>query len=207
MSKELFTKLKELFSAVDAPVAPVVEPAQLAATTAKLSDGTEITYDKLEVGGVCATAAGPLAAGDYTLEDGTTVSVGEAGVITAVTPVQEMETETPVTPVTPPVTPAAVPPPPAQNYDEVIAGQEARIAALEAALATQKLESDKIQEAYTKQAEFSKVTIELLEQLIGAPSVEPPAQKRKFSFINNTEKKGLARFQAAAQKILEQKTA
>lgn len=206
MSKELFTKLKELFSAVDAPVAPAVEPAQLAATTAKLSDGTEITYDKLEVGGVCATAAGPLAAGDYTLEDGTTISVGEAGVLTAVTPVQEMETEAPAAPSAPATVPA-VAPEPAQNYDEVIAGQEARIKALEAALAAQKLASEKIEAAYTKQAEFSKVTIELLEQLIGAPSVEPPAQKRKFSFINTTEKKGLARFQAAALKLNEQKTA
>lgn len=60
-------------------------------TPGKLSDGTVIEYTKLDTGGeltlVAADGAkGPAPVGDYELENGTVVSVTEAGKIAAVKP-------------------------------------------------------------------------------------------------------------------------
>jgi hypothetical protein len=68
-----------------APVAPAA-PAALN-TDYTLKDGvTAVTIDKLEVGGVVMIAGLPAPAGDHELSDGTKITVGEGGLITAVVP-------------------------------------------------------------------------------------------------------------------------
>lgn len=68
------------------PVVPVASP-QVLNTDYKLKDGvTAVTIDKLEAGGVMLIGGLPAPAGEHELEDGTKVTVGDGGVISAVTP-------------------------------------------------------------------------------------------------------------------------
>lgn len=104
--KSLIATLKQLFQAAEAEPAATDTPA---ATTGKLADGTEITYDKLEVGGIVTAAGAPLAAGTYTMEDGTTITVGDAGVLSEVKAKEEMASNSlaPAATPAPATTPAA----------------------------------------------------------------------------------------------------
>lgn len=74
-------------------------PAAIRMSTAKLKDGTEISYDKLETGGIVTLGDAPAASGDYELEDGTVLTVGEDGAITNIvapaedTPVEDSAAE------------------------------------------------------------------------------------------------------------------
>lgn len=84
---------KTFFDGVPAPVVPA--PAAPAApvvlnTEYTLKDGTAVTIDKLEVGGVALIAGVPAPVGDHELSDGTKFTVGEGGVITAVVPIVPM---------------------------------------------------------------------------------------------------------------------
>lgn len=63
--------------------APVIPAAQSAVKT---KDGIEVSVDKMEVGGVVMIAGAPAAAGEIELEDGTKVTIGEGGVISAIVP-------------------------------------------------------------------------------------------------------------------------
>jgi hypothetical protein len=83
---EKFAEIKTLFEAAPLPAAAAPAPVAAQAVTAKLTDGTEISVSDMVVGGVVMAGAAPLAAGEYEMEDGTKLSVGEGGVIAALTP-------------------------------------------------------------------------------------------------------------------------
>lgn len=94
LAKELVEKFKKTFfdgTPLVTP-APVVTPppppvsGQTLATDYKLKDGTAVSIDRLEIGGVALVNGVPAAAGEHELEDGTKITVGEGGVITLVTP-------------------------------------------------------------------------------------------------------------------------
>lgn len=88
--KSLLTDIKKfLFDATPpaAAVAPPAAPVAPVATAAmKTKDGVEVVIDKMEVGGVVMVGDAPAPAGEHELEDGTKISVGEGGVITAIVP-------------------------------------------------------------------------------------------------------------------------
>ena len=90
-AKEILEKLKmtfnELVNNADAPVVPEVPVATT--TKAKLADGTEVEITALEVGGIVTIAGAPAPVGDHKLEDGTILTVGDNGAITAIVPVEE----------------------------------------------------------------------------------------------------------------------
>ena len=93
-AKEILEKLKltfnELVNNADVPVAPVpVAPEMIIPTKAKLADGTEVEVTALEVGGIVTIAGAPAPVGEHTLEDGTVITVGDNGAITAIVPVEE----------------------------------------------------------------------------------------------------------------------
>lgn len=99
-TKDILEKLKltfaELVKNADvAPVAPVAPeaPEMVTPMKAKLKDGTEVEITALEVGGIVTINGQPAPVGDHTLEDGTVISVGENGAITAVVPTPSMEEE------------------------------------------------------------------------------------------------------------------
>lgn len=82
--KEMVAKFKKSF--FDQP-GQDVNASGTTSTEYTLKDGTAITVDKVEVGGVVLIAGIPAPAGDHELSDGTKITVGEGGLITAVTPV------------------------------------------------------------------------------------------------------------------------
>lgn len=90
-AKTAVKQIRILLGMEQKPEAETEVTVQLA--TAKLKDGTEISYDKLEEGGVCTIGDAVAPAGDYELEDGSIVSVGDEGVITSVKPVEEAAAE------------------------------------------------------------------------------------------------------------------
>lgn len=93
-ANEIIAKLRDKFNELMQPVAPV-EPAK--PKTAKLMDGTEVEISEYAPGGVVTIAGAPAPAGDHTLEDGTTITLAEGGVITEI----EAPEAAPATPVTP----------------------------------------------------------------------------------------------------------
>lgn len=92
-TKEILEKLKltfnELVKSAEVP-APEVAPEMVAPIKAKLKDGTEVEITELGVGGIVTVAGQPAPVGDHILEDGTVITVGENGVISAIVPVAPM---------------------------------------------------------------------------------------------------------------------
>jgi hypothetical protein len=99
--KTLLANFKKQF--FDDPVAPAAPAAPAAAPTIPnpvvtmadymTKDGKKVSCDKLEMGGKMTIDGQPAVAGDYELEDGTKVSVGEGGLISAVTAAQPLTPE------------------------------------------------------------------------------------------------------------------
>lgn len=87
--KEIIEKLRLTFNElVNTPAAGPV-----ALSTYKLVDGTEVEITELAVGGVVTIAGNPAPVGDHKLEDGTTITVGDNGAITAIVPAEAMPEE------------------------------------------------------------------------------------------------------------------
>ena len=88
--KEIIEKLRltfsELVNNADVPAMDANAPEMIVPTIAKLKDGTEVEISELSVGGVVTIAGNPAPVGDHELEDGTVISVGDNGAITAIVP-------------------------------------------------------------------------------------------------------------------------
>jgi len=90
--KEIIEKLRLTFNElVNAP-----EATPIALSTYKLVDGTEVEITELAVGGIVTIAGNPAPIGDHKLEDGTTITVGDNGAITAIVPAEVMPEEPPM---------------------------------------------------------------------------------------------------------------
>lgn len=95
-AKEILEKLKltfnELVNNADTPATPA--PSEVPTTTkAKLADGTEVEITEVAVGGIVTIEGVPAPVGDHTLEDGTVITVGDNGAITAIVPPAEVVVE------------------------------------------------------------------------------------------------------------------
>lgn len=170
-AKEILQKVKAIFNEVPivaaAPVVPAAPPAPVG-TTYKLGDGTEISIvqageapaagDVVSIGGV------PAPAGELVLEDGSTVVVGEAGVISEVKPVEPVTTEIPVAQAAPTV-------------EERLAKIEEALAKLTAPVMPTGLATEAQLQAATEKIEKQDKVIEglfeLAEKLAETPTAEP----------------------------------
>jgi hypothetical protein len=83
--KEIIEKLRLTFN--ELVNAPAAEPVAL--STYKLVDGTEVEITELVEGGIVTIMGVPAPIGDHKLEDGTTITVGDNGAITAIVPAEE----------------------------------------------------------------------------------------------------------------------
>lgn len=195
-AKEILENIKKaLFEGepAPAPVAPVVaEPA-----IHKLSDGTDIMISALEVGGDVMIAGAPAPAGTYTLEDLSSIVVGEDAKIAEIVPAPAVDPAAPELP------------------EDMNAKFEARIAALE-------LGSQEFAAAYNEtsagyksafeafetkiagQNEIIGQLVQLCEQLTALPTAEVPEPRKVSSFSRvETGKSKLNKYAEAAQKIAE----
>lgn len=87
-AKEILGKVKQLFADLTSPAAPAPAPAAAADAPKEyeIAGGGKCMIDKLDVGGIVMIDGAPALPGDLELADGTKITVGDNGVISAVTP-------------------------------------------------------------------------------------------------------------------------
>jgi hypothetical protein len=87
--KEIIEKLRltfnELVNNADVPAVETA-PEMVMPTVAKLKDGTEVEISEMGIGGIVTIQGVPAPVGDHELEDGTVITVGDNGAITAIVP-------------------------------------------------------------------------------------------------------------------------
>ncbi len=209
-AKDILGKIKALFAAQESPQS---------FTEYKLSDGTALSIDKMVVGGAATKDGAPAPAGDYEFEDKSKITVDAAGLITVVTPAPVAADDM--------STPEGM----RKAYDRFATGTaEERLANLEvlckalmeysfgwqlreaaakqttdAAIAVYKNLTDSTGKVVEQQAKMMKEMFELMTEIVGAPTDEPPATRKKFSFADTEgRKKSFGKFQAAAKQLNEQ---
>jgi hypothetical protein len=84
-AKEILQKLK--LALMDEPTPSGEVKTEM--IIAKLKDGTEVTVDKLEVGGIVMIGIEPAPVGEHILADGTKIVLLDNGVIESITPAEE----------------------------------------------------------------------------------------------------------------------
>lgn len=87
-AKEAIDKIRAMFA--ETPANPGAEPAKMEAKEYVLEGGQKVLVSELEIGGMVqlvddAGNTAPAPAGDHKLADGTTITLGENGLITAIT--------------------------------------------------------------------------------------------------------------------------
>jgi len=165
--KKQIQELTVKFSEIPAIAPSNPAPTNLATIETKLVDGTTLSVDKMEVGGVAniVSEAGTLPAmdGEYEAEDGTKITVA-GGLITAIAPkeVEEVE-EAPVAPMA------------------EMAALATRLAALETEFANVKAENANLKVAMSQVNDATKVSLSAISSIISTPAGEP-TQKPKSQF-------------------------
>ena len=172
--KDLWNQFKEKFLGnpeVQSPAAPV----QL--TEATLKDGTVVTVDKLEVGGVVKIGDAPAPAGVHELSDGTKITVGEGGVIESVekdeAPEEEMQKPT--------------------DYSDQFAAIEQRFTDLstsyEAKFSEQATQLSEFAEKFNKANETITSLVELVGKIIETPTADSVVGNKNNFSTQKTESK------------------
>ena len=90
--KEIIEKLRltfnELVNNADVPAVETA-PEMVVPMINKLKDGTEVEITEMGVGGIVTIQGIPAPVGDHELEDGTVITVGDNGAITAIVPTDD----------------------------------------------------------------------------------------------------------------------
>lgn len=184
-AQELIDKVKITLGILPAPAAPapaapvLPTPAPVALTKYQLADGTEVEIDKLEAGGAVMIAGAPAPAGVHTLQDGTTITTDDAGMILEVVPAA-----------------AAPAVPPAEDMG-------AKFAVLQGEFSTHKQAFDAYvtsaeqrfataEQTISSQALAMSQLISIVEQLAKAPTADPPEETQSKFRFSEVEKKNEA---------------
>jgi hypothetical protein len=158
---EILKQIRQVFDdaaapAVDPAPAPEQEPAKEDAPVEfkeySLADGTVVMVDKLEAGGTVKIGEDVAPAGDYTLADGSTLTVGEGGAIASITAPQAAAVE-----------PDPAPAPQVEPATQVDYTQN--FAAIEAKFAELADENAKLKQAFSQ-------LVNLVEELTKTPAAE-----------------------------------
>ena len=168
-----------------------VQPATVEVPMYSLVDGTKLKITELVVGGIVTMEDGtPAPVGSHTLEDGTSIEVGEGGAITSITP---KEPEAPAEDMN---SRFAAYEEKFSNYEQKFQASEQRFAVLEDA-------NNNLKAAFDKSNEALQGLIGLVETIIKEPSqapVEVPNTFRKNTVISKDEK--IKGFSASINKFL-----
>ncbi len=179
---EILSKLKEKFAELMAAPVPTPAPEPTpdpmpVAEVKKLKDGTEVTATSFEPGGVLSIAGVPAPVGVYELEDGSSLTVGENGVISEVKEVETIDTA--VEDMT-------------KKIDQVTMAVDELKAQFEA-----QTKLNDLQAKIEKQSEFIKELFEAVKFLAETPTGTPDAAtKVEASFNKQENKKDWAAFSA-----------
>lgn len=154
--KSFMSKIKELYDKFfgDIPAAPVAPVAPVAQAVTTLKDGTEVTIDRLEVGGVVMIGDAPAPVGEHQLSDGTVIVVGEGGVIAEV---KAMQPEAPEAPA---------------DYSEQFKAYDEKIAAYETKFADHVTAYGTLVQEFTQAKEQIKNLVQLVGQMVETPTAE-----------------------------------
>lgn len=160
---EQLKKIKALVFNEMPPASPTeVAPVQLMEYT--LEDGTVVMIDKLESGGTVMIADAPAPAGDHKLADGTIITVGEGGVISAVVA---------------PAVPESAPEDMNVQYTQRFEAFEKKLQGFEQALAQAAQVNESYKEFFAKQGELNQQFLQMFETLI-QPDTTPAVQPNSF---------------------------
>lgn len=150
--------LKAKFDAMPPMADPNAAPAPTNPIEVKLKDGTTLSVDKMEVGGIAnvVSEVGSVLAEpkDYEAEDGTIITVGMDGVISNVKAVEAAPEMNQVTP-------------------EMLAALSARLAKVETNFAASQSANTALQTQLSAVNEAQKVTLSAVELILSAPAGEP----------------------------------
>jgi hypothetical protein len=182
--KEALDKIKALFSDATPSVTSQNDTtsAALEAKEYVLKGGAKVLISDFEIGGMVSVMAedgtsAPAPAGDHKLADGTTITVDEAGIITAI-----------VVPELAPEAPSAE-----EEMKAKIAQLESQVANFEAIVKSVQLEFiSKVAQTESKLKEVGDIVVKLLE----VPSAEPtqPVRNNFDSHMTQTRDQKIANF-------------
>jgi hypothetical protein len=149
--QETINKIKQLFEAAapEVGVAPVT-PNVTAFADYILQDGTKVSVDKLEVGGVVTIDGTPAPDGEHQLQDGTVIKTKDGAILEISTPAEEIVDESVTSDMT-----------------------SEKMAAIDKTVAENCTKIKMIEEALAKQNEAIKSMMELVEKMAQAPISEP----------------------------------
>lgn len=152
--QETINKIKQLFEAAAPEVgAASVSPDVTTLTDYILQDGTKISVDKLEVGGMVTINGTPAPDGEHQLQDGTIIQTQAGAIVEISTPAEEI-------------------------IDESVTSDMAseKMAAIDKTVAENCSKIKMIEESMAKQGEAIKSMMALIEKMATAPISEPAAQ-------------------------------
>lgn len=176
--KEAVEKIRSLFMEPQNPPSPALnpEPAKMEAKEYVLEGGQKVLVSELEIGGMVqlvddAGTTSPAPAGEHKLADGTTITVGENGLITAVS-----------VPATEPA-----PPPPGEDMAAKFAATQVEIESLKQNFQSQ---IAKMEQEYAAINDRIKSIAEIFSAVIGTPSADPVnPPKHNFHSVESKEEK------------------
>ena len=195
-ANEIVKKLRQTFDelqkvkAADVPTDPNAAPPAQSGVKAKLKDGTEIEISEIAVGGIVTSGGTPLPAGEYELEDGTKMVIGDNGAITEIKP------KTDAAPSTPAPAPTSAPTSQGMSemlYESVIGRFVKEEFGTFKTSTTEKFAQyeNKFAEYEKKLAKATKVIeglINLTQTLADTPTGEPDPVTKRGSFSKNNDK-------------------
>lgn len=150
--------LKAKFDDMPPMADPNAAPAPTNPIEVKLKDGTSLSVDKMEVGGIAnvvsETGSVLAEAKDYEAEDGTIITVGVDGVISNIKTVEVAPEMNQVTP-------------------EMLAALSARLAQVETKFAESQASNLALQTQLSSVNEAQKVTLSAVELILNAPAGDP----------------------------------
>lgn len=151
--QETINKIKQLFEAAapEVGVAPV-NPNVTALADYILQDGTKVSVDKLEIGGMVTIDGTPAPDGEHQLQDGTVISTKDGAIVEISTPAEE-------------------------TIDEEVTSdlKKQKMEELGKTMDETSTKVKMIEEALAKQGEAIKSMMELVEKMAQAPISEPAA--------------------------------
>lgn len=151
--QETINKIKQLFEAAapEVGVAPV-SPDVATLVDYILQDGTKISVDKLEVGGMVTINGTPAPDGEHQLQDGTVIQTKDGAIVEISTPAEEVVD---------------------QEVTSDLASE--KMAAIDKTVAENCAKIKMIEETMAKQSEAIKSMMALVEKMAQAPISEPAA--------------------------------